>query len=136
MWIRLCVERARALPAGFWHRSLNGSSARAWPAVAEVYARGQPVCSSPDKDPRGWREFAAQLAEHSAIGSALTLLGVQGRRPSVYALEAQMRQLRVPTLIVTGDEDEPCLEPGLFMKRAIPTRRAGGHAQVRPHHQY
>jgi hypothetical protein len=32
-----------------------------------------------------------------------------------------MRQLNVPTLIITGDEDEPCLEPGLFMKRTIPT---------------
>jgi pimeloyl-ACP methyl ester carboxylesterase len=90
-------------------------------AIAEVYARGPTRVQFEDKDPRGWREFAAQLAEHSAVGSALTLLGVQGRRPSVYALEAQMRQLRVPTLIVTGDEDEPCLEPGLLMKRAIPS---------------
>jgi pimeloyl-ACP methyl ester carboxylesterase len=89
--------------------------------VAEVYAKGPTRVQFEDKDPRGWREFAAQLAAHSAMGSALTLLGVQGRRPSVYALEGQMRQLRVPTLIVTGDEDEPCLEPGLFMKRAIPT---------------
>jgi len=24
-------------------------------------------------------------------------------------------------LIITGDEDEPCLEPALLMKRAIPT---------------
>jgi hypothetical protein len=30
-----------------------------------------------------------------------------------------MRALTVPTLIVVGDEDEPCLEPALFMKRAI-----------------
>jgi pimeloyl-ACP methyl ester carboxylesterase len=90
-------------------------------AVAEVYSKGPTRVQFEDKDPRGWREFAEQLAEHSAVGSALTLLGVQGRRPSVYALEAQMRQLRVPTLIMTGDEDEPCLEPGLFMKRAIPT---------------
>jgi pimeloyl-ACP methyl ester carboxylesterase len=91
------------------------------PAVAEVYAKGPTRVQFEDKDPRGWREFAGQLATHSATGSALTLLGVQGRRPSVYALEGQMRQLRVPTLIVTGDEDEPCLEPALFMKRAIPT---------------
>jgi pimeloyl-ACP methyl ester carboxylesterase len=91
------------------------------PAVAEVYARGPTRVQFEDKDPRGWREFADQLAKHSALGAALTLLGVQGRRPSVYALEAQMRQLRVPTLIVTGDEDEPCLEPGLFMKRTIPS---------------
>jgi pimeloyl-ACP methyl ester carboxylesterase len=74
-----------------------------------------------DKDPRGWREFADQLAEHSALGAALTMRGVQGERPSVYELEAQMRRLQVPTLIVTGDEDEPCLEPALFMKRTIPT---------------
>ncbi len=32
-----------------------------------------------------------------------------------------MRALDVPTLIVTGDEDEPCLVPGIFMKRAIRT---------------
>jgi pimeloyl-ACP methyl ester carboxylesterase len=89
--------------------------------VAEIYARGPTRVQFEDKDPRGWREFAAQLAEHSPVGARLTLLGVQGRRPSVYALEAQMRRLQVPTLIITGDEDEPCLEPGLFMKRTIPT---------------
>jgi pimeloyl-ACP methyl ester carboxylesterase len=90
-------------------------------AVAAVYARGPTRVQFVDKDPRGWREFADQLAEHSAVGAALTMQGVQGKRPSVYELEAQMRQLLVPTLIVTGDEDEPCLEPGLFMKRTIPT---------------
>jgi pimeloyl-ACP methyl ester carboxylesterase len=90
-------------------------------AVAEIYSKGPTRVQFEDKDPRGWVEFAAQLAEHSAVGSALTLLGVQGHRPSVYALEAQMRRMQVPTLIVSGDEDEPCLEPGLFMKRAIPT---------------
>ena len=90
-------------------------------AVAAIYARGPTRVQFEDKDPRGWREFAEQLAEHSAIGSALTLLGVQGQRPSVYALEEPMRQCQVPTLIMTGDEDEPCLDPGIFMKRTIPT---------------
>ena len=91
------------------------------PAMAAVYAKGPTRVQFEDKDPRGWQEFADQLAEHSATGAALTMRGVQGQRPSVYELEAQMRQMKVPTLIVTGDEDEPCLEPGLFMKRAIPT---------------
>lgn len=90
-------------------------------AVASVYAKGPTRVQFEDKDPRGWREFAELVAGHSAMGSALTLRGVQGQRPSVYALEGQMRQLRVPTLIMTGDEDEPCLEPALFMKRNIPT---------------
>lgn len=88
--------------------------------MAAVYAKGPTRVQFEDKDPRGWREFADQLAEHSATGAALTMRGVQGQRPSVYELEVQMRQLQVPTLIVTGDEDEPCLEPALFMKRTIP----------------
>ncbi|MBM3223975.1 MAG: alpha/beta fold hydrolase [Candidatus Tectomicrobia bacterium] len=89
--------------------------------VASVYSRGPTRVQFIDKDPRGWREFADQLAEHSGLGAARTMQGVQGRRPSVYALEEQMRRLHVPTLIITGDEDEPCLEPGIFMKRSIPT---------------
>jgi pimeloyl-ACP methyl ester carboxylesterase len=32
-----------------------------------------------------------------------------------------MKKLRVPTLILTGDEDDPCLEPSLMMKRVIDT---------------
>jgi pimeloyl-ACP methyl ester carboxylesterase len=90
-------------------------------AVAAMYSKGPTRVQFEDKDPRGWHEFADQLAEHSALGAELTLRGVQGQRPSVYALEEQMRRLQVPTLIISGDEDEPCLEPGLFMKRTIPT---------------
>ena len=30
-----------------------------------------------------------------------------------------MRRLEVPTLIMTGDEDKPCLLPSLLMKRTI-----------------
>ena len=47
--------------------------------------------------------------------------GVQARRPSLWELTDRMRRLEVPTLIMTGDEDDPCLEPGLLMKRTIPT---------------
>jgi pimeloyl-ACP methyl ester carboxylesterase len=47
--------------------------------------------------------------------------GVQKARPSVFELEGELRKVTVPTLIVTGDEDEPCLEPDLFLKRVIPT---------------
>ncbi len=47
--------------------------------------------------------------------------GVQARRPSLYDLTDRMRALDVPTLVMTGDEDDPCLEPGLLMKRTIPT---------------
>ena len=72
------------------------------------------------KDPLGYEEFRQGLMEHSALGSALTFAGVQGRRPPIFDLEERMRALDVPTLIMTGDEDEPCIEPSVFMKRCIP----------------
>jgi pimeloyl-ACP methyl ester carboxylesterase len=89
--------------------------------AAEGYALGPTRVQHQNKDPRGWREFADQLAGHSGPGSALTLRGVQSRRPSLYDLTAQMQAITVPTLIITGDEDWSCLEPGILMKRTIPT---------------
>jgi len=89
--------------------------------VAPSYARGPTRVQFENKDPRGFAEFAQQLAEHSTTGSAMTLLGVQRQRPSLYDLEARLAKIAVPTLVVTGDEDWPCLEPGLYLKRVIPT---------------
>jgi len=74
-----------------------------------------------NKDPRGWHEFAEMLKGHSTQGSALTQRGVQNRRPSLYDLTDKMKTITAPTLIMTGDEDFACLEPGLLMKRTIPT---------------
>jgi pimeloyl-ACP methyl ester carboxylesterase len=91
--------------------------------VADVYAAGPTRVQFRDKDPVGWKEFRDLLAAQSAVGHALTMQGVQLTRPSVYELERELTRLEVPTLLVTGDEDEPCLEPALFMKRAI--RSAG-----------
>lgn len=89
--------------------------------AAEGYAVGPTRVQFQNKDPRGWREFADQLAGHSSLGAALTLRGVQARRPSLYDFTAEMQKIKVPTLIMTGDEDWPCLEPGILMKKMIPT---------------
>lgn len=86
---------------------------------AKAYALGPTRVQFQNKDPRGWAEFRAMLAEHSPLGSALTLRGVQKMRPSLYDLTAAMRHITVPTLIMTGDEDDPCLEASLMMKRTI-----------------
>ena len=73
-----------------------------------------------NKDPRGWREFADQLGQHSSKGAAMTMRGVQARRPSLYDLEDRLSRMPVPTLIVSGDEDDHCLQPGIYLKRTIP----------------
>src|SRR3954468_8798523 len=89
--------------------------------VAERYSLGPTRVQFQNKNPRGWQEFASLLAEHSTKGSALTMRGVQARRPSLWDLVDQMQKMTTPTLIMTGDEDWPCLEPALLMKRTIPT---------------
>lgn len=76
-----------------------------------------------EKDPRGFDEFNRQFAEHSALGSALTTRGCQLRRPTIYDLAPHLERITVPTLIVTGDDDTPCLAPALFMKQRIPEAR-------------
>ena len=91
-----------------------------WGEAAKKYALGPTRVQFQNKDPRGWAEFAQQLAEHSPKGQALTMRGVQMRRPSLYELVEDMKRISVPALIVTGDEDDPCLEPALLMKRNIP----------------
>jgi pimeloyl-ACP methyl ester carboxylesterase len=92
-----------------------------WGTAAKKYALGPTRVQLQNKDRRGWEEFNQQLGEHSAKGQALTMRGVQMKRPSLYELVDDMRKIEVPTLVVTGDEDDPCLEPGLLMKRTIPS---------------
>ena len=87
--------------------------------VSKTYGAGPTRVQLQNKDPRGYAEFLAQLAEHSMRGAANTQRGVQARRPSLWDLTEEMRRLDVPTLIASGDEDDPCLEPGLLMKRLI-----------------
>ena len=94
---------------------------RGMAAFAEDYSVGPTRVQFQNKDPRGWREFADMLAEHSAAGSADTQQGVQKKRPSLYDLTDRMEALTVPTLIVSGDEDWPCLVPNILMKRTIPS---------------
>jgi len=90
-------------------------------AFAERYAVGPARVQLQNKNPAAWRTFAAQLAEHSAEGAALTMLGVQRERPSLYDLTDELGRLSVPALILVGDEDDGCLDTSLMLKRTIRT---------------
>src|SRR5262249_43331522 len=89
--------------------------------VARRYAVGPARVQFQNKNLRGWAEFAAALAQHSALGSALTMCGVQAARPSLYALRDELAGVRTLVLLVVGDEDEGCLETALMLKRTIPS---------------
>jgi len=87
---------------------------------AETYGRGPSRLRFEQKDPHGFLEMLAQLKEHSTVGSALTMRNVQGKRKTVYDVADQLPSLNVPTLVISGDEDELALDASLLMKRKIP----------------
>ncbi len=86
----------------------------------DSYVRGTTRARFLQRDPAGWQRFADLFMAHSAEGSANTLEGFQARRPSLYSLEDELRELDVPALVVTGDEDDPCVEPSVYLKRTLP----------------
>jgi pimeloyl-ACP methyl ester carboxylesterase len=98
----------------------RGFESRGSKAFAAVYGSSAARVQFEGKDPRGFAEFIERLGEHEPKGAANTMRGVQAQRPSLYDLEQQLGQLRVPTLVVAGDEDDQTLLPGIFLKRTIP----------------
>jgi pimeloyl-ACP methyl ester carboxylesterase len=88
---------------------------------APIYGSGPGREQLEMKDPRGFKEFISQLSEHSPKGAALTLRGVQAKRPSPFELVQQLEKMTVPALIIHGDEDRSCLGTGAFLKRTIPS---------------
>ena len=100
---------------------------------AEAMSLGPTRVQLQNKDPIGWRRSVAHVAEHPADAAARTLRTVQSGRASLYDLEAELRGIKAPVLLLVGDEDEPCLDVNLWMKRLMPSARLGllpgsGHA--------
>ena len=113
-----------AVRAAFQSDSLEAADAldqHGWEKVAPGVASGPTRVQLRDKDRRGWEAFVRHLSEHSAEGSANTLRGYQAERPSLYDLENEIRRMEMPVLIAVGDEDDPCLDASLWLKRILPT---------------
>jgi pimeloyl-ACP methyl ester carboxylesterase len=89
-------------------------------AVAEVAGRTPTRQHLERKNPRAYDEFLSHLREHSPQGKAGTLLGYQARRPSLQDYADEFARLRTPILLITGDEDQPCLETTLWLKKTLP----------------
>jgi pimeloyl-ACP methyl ester carboxylesterase len=86
-------------------RNLDGAATRA---------------SFKEKDPRGFAEFLRYAGEHDPQACAHLAREVMSKRKTVFDVEAGLRALRVPTLIMVGDQDAPCVEPSLAMRSFIP----------------
>lgn len=107
-----------------WRRTAREKSDQllreGWTNIAEETGHSPTRIQLKRKNPRAWNEFMAHLREHSVQGTALTQRRYQGERDSVYHWEAQLKTMALPTLIAVGDEDAPCIEPSVFLKRTLP----------------
>ena len=111
-WVATTHAFASALDSG-------GTEAFADMAMASpLFAR---YCA---KGPTAQRFIRSCLMTHRARGVAHTAREVLAKRPRIYELEPQLRTLRVPTLLIVGDGDDPCLKIHDFMARTIPGARS------------
>lgn len=91
-----------------------------WAVIAERYAHEPNRVQLLRKDLKGWREFVDELSAHSNPGSVHLIREVIIKRPPLSALEAQLKSLKIPALIMIGDEDDMCVDPALIMKKHLP----------------
>ncbi|MGB0632015.1 MAG: alpha/beta fold hydrolase [Alphaproteobacteria bacterium] len=88
---------------------------------AAKYARFPMRHTFEAKNPAEFAEFEKILAGLSPEGAALTMLNLQRDRPTLWDMEAQLKSFAPPLLVLVGDEDHPCLDGSLFLKRTVPT---------------
>ena len=81
------------------------------------YTKGPTRVQLKRKEPKAWEEFDKLFSQHSALGAALILKGILWNRPTTQDLKPKLRESKVPTLVMTGDEDVSCIEPAIFMKQ-------------------
>ncbi|WP_412515275.1 alpha/beta hydrolase [Actinomadura madurae] len=104
--IALVAERLRSRGTAFVGRGMGEG-----PSRVQLKFHNEPA----------WHEMVEQFCEHSAEGLALTILQIQGRRPSLHDLVDDLGRLAIPLLVVNGDEDEACLSTGMMLKRTAPS---------------
>jgi pimeloyl-ACP methyl ester carboxylesterase len=71
-------------------------------------------------NPEAFDAWLADLEGHSPEGMARTCRNYQGRRPSLTEFEDGFGSLDVPTLIVCGTEDPPCVETSRWLAETLP----------------
>ena len=104
-------------------------------ARAKLYEEGglaevlNGLCEAPNrvqlkrKNPRAFAEFCQRFMKHSAQGNAFVTRQVMARRPSLFSMDKDLTAMKVPGLVVVGDEDGAAVEAGLFLKQVSPAIR-------------
>ena len=119
--LRRASRAVQAVPGGLAARTPSSSSAKAWRSSPRPTGMARRACSSRTRTRAASPSTSASSPSIRRSARRTRCSAYQARRPSLYDLTAEMARIDVPTLIMAGDEEEPCLEVCLLMKRAIPT---------------
>ena len=87
--------------------------------VAKTYGMGPARMPFEVKDPRGYKEFYDQFAEHGE-GRRQHAARLSGDRPPIYEFEADIKKITLPSLIICGDEDDPLHRAELISRYIAP----------------
>jgi pimeloyl-ACP methyl ester carboxylesterase len=105
------TQGALSMAEAFSRSLEDGMNALASSSIRDAFKR---------KDPRGWQQFYDHMLDHSALGSEMTLKGCLARRPSLSDFKKELATVDVPTFLVVGDEDVPCINASLFLRQTMP----------------
>lgn len=112
-------EEPRAYHAGIEARAAE-VEARGMAHMAHSIAAGPNRRKLKEKWPEEHGRFIEQFSALSPLGFANTLRGVQKGRPPVYTWRERAVALRLPVLVIVGEDDAACRKPCDFLARAIP----------------
>jgi pimeloyl-ACP methyl ester carboxylesterase len=98
----------------------QGFLTRGMAAMAQEMGHSPTRIQLKHKDPRGWQDFVDHLTEHSPQGMTNTMMRYQTLRPSLHDFQPQFARMKIPVLLMVGDEDAPCIETNLMLKSVLP----------------
>lgn len=96
----------------------RGDGAVRWFSEDSAYQR------MPEKQPLAWEAYCDNLRAQSVEGARNTLSTLHWNRPSIFEKEDALRQLRIPALLIFGDEDHHLIEPtNEFLASTLPSSK-------------
>ena len=100
---------------------------------AEAMCKGPTRIQLKAKDEAAWAASIEHLASHPAFAAAHMLRGVQVGRPSLRDQADTLAGVKLPVLLLVGDEDTSCLHVNVWLKQIMASARlmvfpASGHA--------
>jgi pimeloyl-ACP methyl ester carboxylesterase len=69
-----------------------------------------------EKDPRGWASFIEMIRSFSPVGCMHMMRNALANRKPIFELKEAIEKLRMPILVMIGDQDRPAADSSRFIR--------------------